>query len=191
METLFGLPAHPLIVHAAVVLIPLAAIGTVLIAVWPKMRRTIGGIVVILALLGFVSAFLARESGEPLEEAVEDSGNEELIDEHAELGETASLFAFLVVLGSGAVWGLDRYARSQQTSGSVEANAAPTDAAAGEVPGWVKPAATVASAAAVILAVVATYDIVQVGHSGAEATWDDVSLTEGEGEEDEGSEAGE
>ena len=29
IQSLFGLPAHPLIAHAAIVLLPLAAIGTV------------------------------------------------------------------------------------------------------------------------------------------------------------------
>ncbi len=42
MDELFGLPAHPLLVHAAVVLVPLAAIGVVLIAFWPAARARLG-----------------------------------------------------------------------------------------------------------------------------------------------------
>ena len=54
LETLFGLPAHPLIVHAAVVLVPLAAIGTIVIAVSAKARLHIGWIVVALTASAFV-----------------------------------------------------------------------------------------------------------------------------------------
>ena len=39
IQSLFGLPAHPLIVHAAVVLLPLAAICTVVTAAVPRTRR--------------------------------------------------------------------------------------------------------------------------------------------------------
>ena len=35
IDDLFGIPAHPLVVHAAVVLLPLAAIGTVIVAAIP------------------------------------------------------------------------------------------------------------------------------------------------------------
>ncbi len=39
INSLFGLPAHPLVVHAAVVLLPLAAIATILTAAIPASRR--------------------------------------------------------------------------------------------------------------------------------------------------------
>jgi len=37
--TINGLPLHPLLVHAVVVLLPLAAVGSIIIAVVPKWRR--------------------------------------------------------------------------------------------------------------------------------------------------------
>ena len=37
-----GLPIHILLVHAVVVLVPLAALLTMLSAVWPAARRRIG-----------------------------------------------------------------------------------------------------------------------------------------------------
>jgi len=42
LDSLFGLPAHPLLVHGAVVLVPLAALGTIVIAFWPAARELIG-----------------------------------------------------------------------------------------------------------------------------------------------------
>ncbi len=70
--------------HAAVVLVPLAAIGTIAIAVWGAARRRIGWIVVVLGFAAFAFALLAQSSGEPLEEQVDET---ELAEEHGEAGE--------------------------------------------------------------------------------------------------------
>ena len=55
-ETLFGLPAHPLIVHATVVLVPLGALLVLLHAVWPAARRRLGVVTPLVALVGLVQA---------------------------------------------------------------------------------------------------------------------------------------
>jgi glyceraldehyde-3-phosphate dehydrogenase/erythrose-4-phosphate dehydrogenase len=39
----FGLPTHALLVHAVVVLVPLAVLGAVVVAVWPAARRRVNG----------------------------------------------------------------------------------------------------------------------------------------------------
>ena len=62
--TIFGVPTHPLAVHAAVVLVPLAAIAVVIAALWPAVRRRYGPVVLILATLALVSVPVAKESGE-------------------------------------------------------------------------------------------------------------------------------
>ncbi len=41
-----GIPVHPLVVHAVVVLLPLALLGTIAIAVKPAWRRPYGPLVV-------------------------------------------------------------------------------------------------------------------------------------------------
>ena len=38
----FGLPSHVLVVHAVVVLVPLAVLGAVAVALWPAARRRCG-----------------------------------------------------------------------------------------------------------------------------------------------------
>ena len=45
MDKISGLPAHPLLVHIPVVLVPLAVLGTIVIAVSRKMRDRLGWIV--------------------------------------------------------------------------------------------------------------------------------------------------
>ena len=37
--TVFGLPLHPLIVHATVVIVPTAALAVLLATFWPRFRR--------------------------------------------------------------------------------------------------------------------------------------------------------
>ena len=41
-ETVFGLPTHAIVVHATVVLLPLAALAVLLHAFWPAARRRLG-----------------------------------------------------------------------------------------------------------------------------------------------------
>ncbi len=41
IETQNGLPAHPLLVHVPIVLVPLSAVGAVLM-LWPFLRAKIG-----------------------------------------------------------------------------------------------------------------------------------------------------
>lgn len=158
MDNLFGLPAHPLVVHAAVVLVPLAALGTIVIAVAPRWRQRLGVVVLGLALVGFVFAFLAKESGESLEERVAET---QLVEDHAELGDLGVPVALGVVVASGALVGLDVLTRRRVASGA-------------DAPGWEKPVGIVVPVVAVLLSVASTAVIVQIGHSGAKATWNDV-----------------
>jgi hypothetical protein len=66
----FGLPLHPLIVHAAVVLLPLASIGLVVMATSIARSKRYGGAVALLAGVGALSAFLAMASGRDLRTAL-------------------------------------------------------------------------------------------------------------------------
>jgi uncharacterized membrane protein len=67
VDTILGLPVHPLVVHAVVVLLPLMAVVTVVVALRPAWRRTLAWPVVVLnaAVLGMT--VVAKESGEALE----------------------------------------------------------------------------------------------------------------------------
>ncbi len=103
MEDLFGsiagLPLHPLVVHGVVVLLPLMAVLTVLVAV---VRRWKAGSWFVVAANAVVTvmAFVAKESGERLEGAIPES---DAIEKHAELGDVLPLFAVGVLAASVAV----------------------------------------------------------------------------------------
>ena len=66
-DTVFGLPAHPLIVHATAVLVPLAALLVILAGCWPRFRAWAGPLPMGLSLVGLVLTPLSTASGENLE----------------------------------------------------------------------------------------------------------------------------
>lgn len=63
---IFGLPLHPLIVHAAVVLVPLAALGALLVVAIPWVRTRYGGLTALFAVAATGSALAARFTGPAL-----------------------------------------------------------------------------------------------------------------------------
>lgn len=152
IEELFGLPAHPLVVHAAVVLLPLAAITTLVCAAVPRARRPYAPVALGLALAATLAVGLAQGSGEELEEKVDET---ELIEEHTEHGEQVLPWAIGVSVAAAAVTAIPLAERRRPSM----------------------PARTMTSAAVVVALIVgagATWTVIDVGHSGAKATWDDV-----------------
>jgi hypothetical protein len=146
-----GLPVHPLVVHAVVVLLPLAVLGTIAIALVPRWRSSYGPLVVGSALVASVLIPVATSSGEELEHRVGDPG------EHAALGDQLIWFAVpLLVLSALLVW----TARRVPAPGE--------DAPARKQ--WLPTALAALSMVAGLAAGVQVY---RVGDSGARAAWGD------------------
>lgn len=101
-DTIFGLPSHTLVVHAAVVLLPLAALGAVIMGFSQRFSLRFGPVVVAVAAVGTVAAFASRISGEEFAERV---GNPE---EHAEAGELLPFIAVGFLVALVGLWLLDR-----------------------------------------------------------------------------------
>jgi hypothetical protein len=150
-----GLPVHPLVVHAVVVLVPLAALGTIAIALRPAWRRTYGPPVAALAILGAVLCPVATSSGEALARRV---GNP---DRHAELG--GQLVWFVVPL---AVLALALVLRERRRPATGATAGAP-----GAGPGAASAVVTVVAALAVLAALATGFQAYRVGDSGANAVW--------------------
>ena len=72
-----GLPVHPLVVHAVVVLLPLATLGTIALVVRPAWRRPYGPLLVAIAAVATVLIPVATSSGEALEKHVGDPGEQQ------------------------------------------------------------------------------------------------------------------
>lgn len=82
-----GLPLHPLVVHAVVVLVPLATLGALLVAARPSWARPYGPLVAAAAVGAAVAAVVAQQAGEALEMTLRASGDPlEGIEEHGRWG---------------------------------------------------------------------------------------------------------
>src|SRR5690349_22991242 len=111
MGTVNGLPAHILLVHAIVVLLPLAALLLVLTAVWPAARRRLAGPNAILSVLVVALVPVTTSAGEWLEQRVADTA---LLRDHTELGDTAIWVAIPVALLALVIWWRQREATAQR-----------------------------------------------------------------------------
>ncbi len=65
-NTILGIPAHPLLIHAAVIFIPLLIVGAIVYAAWPPFHSRITWAVLALAIIAPFSALFAKLSGQDL-----------------------------------------------------------------------------------------------------------------------------
>jgi hypothetical protein len=164
IDEILGLPAHPLIVHAVIALIPAAALLTVVAAVWPAARRRIGWLGVLLAVGAVVSVWAAQGSGEKLEDRIEET---DLVEEHTEIGDQLLWPTLGLLVGSVLVTAVGR---RDGRPAVVREPAAPVGATSTR-------GATAVGAVVAVIAIatsgVATVQVFRAGHSGAKAVWDD------------------
>lgn len=144
----FGLPLHPLVVHAAVVLVPLAALGALLVTFSARIRDRYGWLTVAFAVAGAASAVAARLSGPVLLESL--GGGGPAIMTHQNWGLLAPYPAIVLAVSLPALLLVDR----RRTDGR------PASAAF-----WLAAALTVAAALVGLVLIALT------GHSGAVAVW--------------------
>lgn len=98
LDLIHGLPIHPLVVHAVVVLLPLAVLGTIALAVRPAWREKYGVLLVVVTVVATVLIPVATQSGEALQKRVGDPG------QHAQLGDQLLWFSLpLLVLAVAMV----------------------------------------------------------------------------------------
>lgn len=98
-DTIAGLPIHPLVVHAVVVLAPLSALLAVAYAVKPAWRHALRWPTVGLTALTALSAVLATSSGDPLEERVTAGASpavRAMVEQHAEAGDLAATTIYIL-----------------------------------------------------------------------------------------------
>lgn len=167
LDTIGGIPLHPLIVHAVVVLVPLASILLLLAAVSPRIRHWAGILTPITATLALVMVPLATQSGESLQRRVDQTP---ALNEHVELGDSLLFFVFPLAVLAWALWFLDRRARAAVASTDVAAS----DAAHAPATGTRSGLLTAVIVLSVLTVVGTTVQVVRIGHSGASASWSKV-----------------
>ena len=163
-----GLPLHPLVVHAVVILVPLGFAGMLAVMAVRRWRRSYGPLAVAALVLGAGAAWVAVEAGEDL------AANMGVPSNHATWGKV-TVYAAAAAAVLSMIWMIvdmlaARRARNEVESSQPAAHSAqahPTHAlpaprnTTSEVVGWVS----------VLVAGFAVFATIQAGHSGAEAVW--------------------
>ncbi|MEA5154254.1 DUF2231 domain-containing protein [Raineyella sp.] len=157
-DVIFGLPVHILVLHAYVVLGPLAALVAIAHAVRPGWRRVLTWPLVGLAVVTGVSALVTKESGEKLagrllpDQATTSTDPQvQMIVQHAEIGGVTGVIGvlFMVVVLVAVLWAMRP--RTGEQSGGAR------------------------SVVAAVLVIVASLgmlgSVVYAGHTGATAAW--------------------
>ncbi|MCZ4498912.1 MAG: hypothetical protein JWQ74_1465 [Marmoricola sp.] len=149
LDTFQGLPVHALVVHATVVVVPVAALMVGLAAVYPRFRLWIGPGAMIAALISVVLVQLSTMSGDKLYDRLKQFGGDQpLIEDHERL---AGLLIFLVIPLALIAIAAFVLPRKGATHGVLVA---------------VSVLSVVAAGAVVV-------DVALIGHAGAKATWSD------------------
>ena len=137
-----GLPLHPLVVHAVVVLLPLAALGALAVVVSGTLRDRYGWLVVACGVAAAGAAIVAKVSGEALASSL---GVGQRVATHQSYGALVPYPAVALAIALPVALLLRRR---------------------GSMTGW-----WVAAAVAAVAALAALELVLLTGHSGATAVW--------------------
>lgn len=148
MEIL-GLPLHPLVVHAVVVLVPLAALGAIAISTWGAARKRYGWLTVAFAAAAAGSTFVAQKAGEAFYATF--SRTTEAMDRHMSLGTGLLPWVIVMFLGTVGVMLAQRLIDRKDQRGRIML--------------------VIGGVVTVIAAVVSAVQVIRIGHSGAIAVW--------------------
>lgn len=149
MSTIRGLPAHVLLVHGLVVLVPLTAVLLVLCALWPAARHRFVWLTVALAAVVTVLTPLTTAAGEWLQDRL--GGGGPAIEEHANLGDDTLFYVVPLLLAAVSVAVVHLRAGRARPVG--------------------RAALALVAVFAIAAGTAATVQIYRVGDSGSRAVW--------------------
>jgi hypothetical protein len=145
-----GVPAHPLLIHAVVTLVPLSGALVFLAAVWPAARRRLAAAPMVVALIALITIPPTTHAGMALQRGL--AVQNPLITKHVHLGKQLLPWMSALFAVSLIAWLLQR----RQTT----------------------PAALriVVSLISVVVAVGTVWTCYRIGESGAKAVWNGVKV---------------
>jgi hypothetical protein len=177
IDTISGVPAHPLFVHIPVIGIPLVALMFLAYVLLPKKRTelfwpTFVGIVVVT-----LATILAASTGESLEEQLPpEDRSSPLLHHHTELGDQTRtiviLFAAAALIYLAAEWWKTHRMTSTANDSSPIGTTLTHPATAKLI--------VALGIAGILLGGIATVWDVRTGHAGAKSAWGDVGSQSGE-----------
>jgi hypothetical protein len=174
-----GLPAHILLIHVVIVLLPLGALMLVASAVWPAARAKLGFLTPAVTLVALVFVPITTNAGHWLQDHLQggQGRQDQLILRHASLGGHLLPWAIGIFVLAAAVWLLSRRVdlswRTTRAPEPTAADGSATTTSAARPSGRPLPV-WVTAIVAVLAIAVATGGIIElyrIGDSGSKAVW--------------------
>lgn len=147
-NSFYGLPLHPLIVHATVVIVPLAAILVLLAGVSRRFRIRAGVAPMLTSLIGLILVPLSTSTGETLQKHVAPSA---LLEAHTRLADGLLPWMIALLVVAVAIYALQRRADAGHTI--------------------TRPVMIAVAVLAIAGMAGTTQQVARIGHSGAKAAW--------------------
>jgi formate hydrogenlyase subunit 3/multisubunit Na+/H+ antiporter MnhD subunit len=105
-DTIFGLPVHALILHATVVILPMASLAVIAAAFIPKFRRWAGPVPLIASVTSLILVPITVKSGQAL--AATGPGQLPQVQRHAQLANLMIFWVIGLVIAAAALYWLHR-----------------------------------------------------------------------------------
>jgi hypothetical protein len=190
--TVDGLPAHPLLVDAVAVLLPLAALCAVGLALHRGVRRRFGWAVLALTGVAVAAVPLAQATGRQLRDRL--GPPSAVLTRHEQLGSQLLPYALgfgvtvLLLVVAGKLADRERTASTRAEHVRAGANTtltganAPVESGDQAEPGGTRSVSTtwqrisvLASVLVIGMAALTTVDVVRIGTTGAQSVWQGVA----------------
>jgi hypothetical protein len=183
-----GLPAHILLIHVVIVLVPLGALFTVLSAVWPAARHKLGFISPLTCLIALIFVPVTTNAGYWLKNHINANGAlEARILKHEHLASHFFWYVLPLFLVSAAVWligrsyefGLLAVNRADETAlppngdvggprnGAVATRTRPQTRTK-VLPQW---QSIVIAVVAVVISAIVVWQLYRIGDAGSRSVW--------------------
>ena len=170
-ENVFGLPTHIVLLHVVVVLLPIAAVATIVVVASSWFRHRYGLVVVATTFVITLFVPLTSQAGEALAERLPDAPE---IQTHADVGKQLVIWAAVFGACLAAVVLLDLIRRAPApdlSSAESWAVARLPSAWRSSTPGWADAAFRTVQVLAVLASIGVLVMVIRAGHTGAQAVW--------------------
>ena len=149
LTTISGLPAHVLLVHALVVLVPLTALLEILCALWPAARRRLVWLVLTFAVITTVLTPITANAGGWLYD--KERHHRDILNTHADRGSWMIYFSIALLVVAVVLALVHRREGRTTQPGSV--------------------VRMLVAVVAIAVGVASIIQVVRIGDSGAQSVW--------------------
>ena len=149
LTTISGLPAHVLLVHALVVLVPLTALLEILCALWPAARRRLVWLVLAFAAVTAVLTPITANAGGWLYE--QEHHHRDILNTHAERGGWLIYFSVALLVVAVALTLVHRRETRAATPGIA--------------------VSVLVAVVTIVVGVASIVQVIRIGDSGAQSVW--------------------